>query len=215
MQCTCAILSSVAYLALQNFSTLSHKRHNFRKRVIEYKMCVWFSLQLVSKAFLILRRTERDVIKNVYLSSSKVPDILVKLQWNLNYLNRFLNNYWNVEFHENTPSGSWVVLCGQTDMTNLIVAFGNFVNKLKNTVPQWAFKLNNAPQTWLLNGYKLEVLQVFQIHVWICCIIVYFLIGCVNLYQELTQGNTIKLWTGAGKDFNPIWTPAKTTMENQ
>jgi len=38
----------------------------------------WFSLQRSSKRFLILRRTERDVIKHVYCSSRKVPDILVR-----------------------------------------------------------------------------------------------------------------------------------------
>jgi hypothetical protein len=33
------ILSSVACLALQHFSTLSHTRHDFREKVIEYKIC--------------------------------------------------------------------------------------------------------------------------------------------------------------------------------
>jgi hypothetical protein len=34
------ILSSVACLALQYFSTLYHKRHDLRKKNIEYKMIV-------------------------------------------------------------------------------------------------------------------------------------------------------------------------------
>jgi hypothetical protein len=37
MQCACAILPSVVCPVLQNFSTLSHKRYDFLKNVIEYK----------------------------------------------------------------------------------------------------------------------------------------------------------------------------------
>jgi len=67
MQCACAILSHVAWLALQFFSTLSHKRHDFfQKKLLYVKVCSHFFLQILSEIFLILRRNVRDMIKNVH-----------------------------------------------------------------------------------------------------------------------------------------------------
>jgi hypothetical protein len=45
------------------FSTLSHKRHDFRKKVIEYKMCILIFSTTLSDTFFILGRIKRDVIK--------------------------------------------------------------------------------------------------------------------------------------------------------
>jgi hypothetical protein len=48
------------------------------KKVIEHKTVFRFSLQLLSETFLILIRTQRDIIINVHRSSCKVPVILVR-----------------------------------------------------------------------------------------------------------------------------------------
>jgi hypothetical protein len=50
---------------LQHFFTLSHKRQNFRKTLLDIKRVFWCSLQLSHETFLILRRTERDMVKEV------------------------------------------------------------------------------------------------------------------------------------------------------
>jgi hypothetical protein len=47
------------------------------KKILNTKCMFWFSLKLLSETFLILRTTERDMIKNVYLSSCKVPRLFL------------------------------------------------------------------------------------------------------------------------------------------
>ena len=56
----CAILSSVVCPAVQSFSTLSHKRQDFRwKNFLQHKMCIDFLYNICPK-HLIIRRNERD-----------------------------------------------------------------------------------------------------------------------------------------------------------
>ena len=65
-------------LAPPYFSSLSHKRHDFRKKITGHKTCVFgFYLQLLFKTLLILRRIQRDIVINVKTSTCKVPVILV------------------------------------------------------------------------------------------------------------------------------------------
>jgi len=59
---------------------------------IEYKMCVLIFSANLSASFLILRKTERDMMQNVYWSSRKVRGFLVILQLNLTFVDRFSCN---------------------------------------------------------------------------------------------------------------------------
>ena len=56
------------------FFHISHNRREFRDKGIERKMCVW----ILSGTFVILRRTEVDIIKNVLQYLCKVPFIFVR-----------------------------------------------------------------------------------------------------------------------------------------
>jgi hypothetical protein len=85
------VLSPVACLPLPYLSTLSHKRHDFRKKILSIKCVFWFSLQLLPETFLILRRIQRVII-NVRMSSCKLTVTLVGFSSNLNFLDRFSRN---------------------------------------------------------------------------------------------------------------------------
>jgi hypothetical protein len=84
-----------------------------KKKLSNVKCVFWFSLQLLSETFLILWRIQRDAITNVRWSSCKVPVILVRLQWNMNILDRFR------KFPKNQISQKFVHWgprpCGRTD----------------------------------------------------------------------------------------------------
>ena len=106
--CVCVCVRSLRYAACNThtpychlwpaslyniFPTLSHKRHDFRKQVTEHKMCVLIFSANLSQTFLILRRNERDMIKNLYLSSCKEPffcPILMKLEFSVQIFEKIL-----------------------------------------------------------------------------------------------------------------------------
>ena len=68
------ILISVTDVALHCFSAFSQNGTIFGRSLLNTKCAFWFSLQLLSETFLILRGNE---IKNVYWSSRKAPVVLV------------------------------------------------------------------------------------------------------------------------------------------
>ena len=86
----CRIVTSfVASLATPHFSTLSHKRHDFRKKFLSIKCVFWVSLQTLFKTFIIIKRIQRDIVRSVKTPSRKLPVILVEFEWILNFLDDF------------------------------------------------------------------------------------------------------------------------------
>ena len=135
MQCACTTLYSHLWPArLYNILPLYLIRGTiFRKKLLNKECVFCFFLQLLSETFLILRRIQRD-ITNAHRTSCKVPVILVRSEWSLNFLGRFSKN---TAYHENSSSESRVVPCGQTDRrtdtTKVIVTFLSFANRLVPT----------------------------------------------------------------------------------
>ena len=70
------VLSAVSCSAVPHFPTLSHKRQDFREKIIEHKICLICSTTL-SEKILILRRIQRGTVINVHRSSCNVLVTLV------------------------------------------------------------------------------------------------------------------------------------------
>jgi hypothetical protein len=83
-----------------------------------------FALQILSETFLILRRTERNMIKISSCLHVKYP--LFLSEFNKTLFNSIIFRTIRITFHGNQSSWSRVVPCGRTDMTELIVAFSQF-----------------------------------------------------------------------------------------
>jgi hypothetical protein len=96
--------------------------------------CVFLvSLQHVSETFYILTRIQRDTIINVRRSSCKAPVILVRYQWNLNFLAKFSKNTQLSNFPTISLVGAELFHAHvRTDTAKLIVAFCNFAKLPKS-----------------------------------------------------------------------------------
>jgi len=106
----------------------------FEKKNIEYRMCILISLQLFSETFLILRKSKRDMIKNVYCFPCKAPLLLS----DLNEIWIFSTSFWKIlKYQISLNPVQWEPSCsirtdGQIHVTKLIVAFELLRTRLKS-----------------------------------------------------------------------------------
>jgi hypothetical protein len=103
---------------------------NSEKKILNLKYMFLFSLQLLLETFLILRRHGRDIIKiciGLYVQYLLSCQLLMMFEFS----RQSFEQYSNFRFYSNPSSGSRVVHCGWTDMTELIVAFAVLRTHLK------------------------------------------------------------------------------------
>ena len=112
----------------------------FEKKIVDHTMCVLTVSKHLSEIVFVLRRTERDMIINVYRSSCEVPNIFVEFYSNFSFLYGYSKNIRISNFTKVRPMGAGLFYAdwrtdGQTarraDTTKLRVAFRNFVKALK------------------------------------------------------------------------------------
>ena len=157
MECACATLSSLASPPLQQFSTSFHNLHDFRNKVIEYKVWVLiFSTNFVRNISQCKKKLAIYDQKCVFEFMYSTPyncQILIKLEFSRPVFER----YTNIKFHENPSSESRIIPCGRTVMMKPIVAFRSPAKAPKkhrfvDTVLRNAVHVNGQ---WLYNNVNL------------------------------------------------------------
>jgi hypothetical protein len=156
MQCACALLSSVAYLPLQYFSTLSHKSHVFRKISLEHKtyfliFCTTFVWN-ISHSKKNWARYDQKCILFFMESTLYSCQILKKPE----LFQHVCEKHSNVKFHENRSCESCVVPWGRTyrrihragEPNSLLLNFANTPKK-RSMHETSAFPIRIRKWRWL------------------------------------------------------------------
>jgi len=96
----CGLSDSTAFFQIIPQTVLFSENKLFNAKYV-----FWFSLQLLSETFLILRINQWDINTHVHGSSCKVPVILVRFQlpW---ILSTDFRKCSNIKFHENPSNGN-------------------------------------------------------------------------------------------------------------
>jgi hypothetical protein len=144
MQCACIVWYCHLWpICLHHIFPHCLIYHYFRKRFLDIKCVSRIPLQPLSTTCLILRiqqdtvitlhRIQQDTVITLHSSSRKLPVMLVRSCWNLNFVDTFSKNIQISNLMKIRPEGSELSHVDRhTDMEKLIVVFGNFAKEAKN-----------------------------------------------------------------------------------
>jgi hypothetical protein len=87
------------------------------KNLLNMQCVFLFSLEVLSETFLILRRIERDIIKNVQRSLRNIAIISCQILMEFEFSQQIFEEYSNIKFHESPSIGSRELFhsCERTD----------------------------------------------------------------------------------------------------
>ena len=125
-----SLLSSVAWLAVLYFSTLSHKGHNYRQKLLEVKRVFRFSLQFLTDKLFIQSSIQRDSLYVKYLSFFSDLNETWIFRTDFLILYNQISIFMKIRplrvelLHADRQTNRWVE--GQADMANLTVTFRDF-----------------------------------------------------------------------------------------
>jgi len=100
----------------------------FKNIYLKRNECFDFLFNFFSETFLIVRRTERDIMKKRALVFMKSTGYSCSISTKLEFFLLFFEKFSNIKFYRNPPNGSRVVPREPKDRRKVKVAFGNFAN---------------------------------------------------------------------------------------
>jgi hypothetical protein len=131
------------------FRFISLKPLFSKEKLLNIQCVFWFSLQIFF--FWNISHSKKNWARydrNVHRSSCKVPVILVRFEWKLNFSYRFSKNTHIKNFKKILPVEADLFHAnGRTDMTKLIVAFRNLRMRLQ-------IEKYKRHETWFIIKYK-------------------------------------------------------------
>jgi hypothetical protein len=148
------------------------------------------------------------VIKNVYWCACRLPDVLVRFQWNLNFLDTFSNKHSIQSFTKIHPMGAELFHADgrtheQTDVMKLIVK-----KKKKHTVLRMRLKLSEITKFYTsIRSFQMKLEQFGGFLSDGEEDVTIYLTGCRGTHSVVTNG-----WNNSEKSYFLV---TRTTVESR